>query len=631
MCLVCGNANFGRLWGRLSSKSTEGSGGAIEVTRRNLVASGFAAGALAACPQPTFAAPEKVTVFRNGRIYTVEEAQPWAQAVVVRDRRIVYVGDDAGAMKLAGRGAEVFDLDGRMMLPGFVESHWHLATVAFARGAWVNYDRTEDIYEALSQYAKSHPDEKFISGFGWMAAKFPETGPRKEPLDEIVPDRPVLLISNDFHNYWVNSKFLEMAGIDKNTPRDVVPGSSWFEKDPKTGEPTGFMSEPPALFATLEAFEKLGIQPYGLKAAAAAMEEWQPKLAGAGITTFFDAGFVLWPDQQHIGFGILLDLERRGKLLQRVVGSFYYNDAKMDPLPIIREYKRKYQTALVQANVLKLVADGAEYTRTAFYLQPYPGKPDWRGEPLLPPDVMNRVARAADAEGFDMHVHAVGDAAVRMTLDAFEAAAKANGPRDRRHTLCHAFLTAPEDIPRFQKLGVVANTQIQWGVPDVSQLRIRDILGEERWSRMYSFKSFVNSGAIVSFGTDALATGYKVVYKPLEAIQAGHTRQEPGKPDGPLQPPASERLSIAELIRGYTLNGAYQLRKEKEIGSIKVGKLADLVVLEQNLFEVAPHDIGKVKVELTMMDGRITHRDGLSPTTMKAKRGNRRSASRGRG
>ncbi|HMK88405.1 MAG TPA: amidohydrolase [Methylocystis sp.] len=629
MCLICGNANFGRMWGRLSSKQ-EQVGAPIEMTRRRLVATGIAAGALAAAPPPSFAAPEKITIFRNGRIYTVEDAQPWAQAVVVGGRRILYVGNDAGAMKFAGPGAEVFDLNGRMMLPGFVEAHWHLASVAFARGAWVNYDRTEEIYEALRQYAKAHPDEKIITGFGWMAAKFPETGPRKEPLDEIVPDRPVLLISNDFHNYWVNSKFLEMAGIDKNTPRDVVPGASWFEKDAKTGEPTGFMSEPPALFATLEAFEKRGIEPYGLRAAAAAMEEWQPRLAGAGITTFFDAGFVLWPDQQHNGFDILVDLERRGKLLQRVVGSFYYNDAKVDPLPIIREYKRKYQTALVQANVLKLVADGTEYTRTAFYLQSYAGKPDWRGEPLLPPDVMNRVARAADAEGIDMHVHAVGDAAVRMTLDAFEEAMKSNGPRDRRHTLCHAFLTAPEDIPRFHKLGVVANTQIQWGVPDVSQLRIRDILGEERWSRMYSFKSFVDAGATVSFGNDALATGYKVVYKPLEAIQAGHTRQEPGKPDGPLQPPSSERLSIAELIRGYTLNGAYQLRKEKEIGSIKTGKLADLVVLEQNLFDVPPHDIGKARVQLTMMDGRITHRDGLSPTTMKAKRASAQSPSRKR-
>jgi predicted amidohydrolase YtcJ len=630
MCLICGNANYGRMWGRLASKGSETPGAQIEMTRRQLVATGIAAGALAASPAPSLAAPEKNTVFRNGLIYTVEEAQPWAQAVVVRGRRIVYVGDDAGATKFAGPGADVFDLDGRMMLPGFVESHWHLATVAFARGAWVNYDRVEDVYEALRQYAKAHPDEKIISGFGWIAANFPATGPRKEPLDEIVPDRPVLLISNDFHNYWVNSKFLEMAGIDKNTPRDVVPGSSWFEKDPKTGEPTGFMSEPPALFVALEALEKHGIQPYGLKSAAAAMEEWQPKLAGAGITTFFDAGFVLWPDQQHNGFDILLDLERRGKLLQRVVGSFYYNDAKIDPLPIIRAYKKKYQTPLVQANVLKLVADGTELTRTAFYLQPYVGKPDWRGEPLIPVDVFNRVVRAADAEGLDMHVHAVGDAAVRMTLDAYEGAMKANGARDRRHTLCHAFLTAPEDIPRFKQLGVVANTQIQWGVPDASQLLIRDILGDERWNRMYAFKSFMNSGATVSFGADALATGYKVVYKPLEAIQAGHTRQEPGKPDGPIQPPANERLSIAELIRGYTLNGAYQLRKENEIGSIKVGKLADLVVLEQNLFDVAAHDIGKVKVRLTMMDGRITHRDGIEPVA-KTKPGGRKGSSRRRG
>ncbi|MGQ0681858.1 amidohydrolase [Bradyrhizobium sp.] len=576
-----------------------------------MIATAAAASVIGMPTSSAWAAPNHTTVFRGGRIYTVDDAQPWAEAVVTKGSRIVYVGDNAGAAKFMHRGAEVVDLDGRMLIPGFVEAHWHLSTSTFARGAWVNYERLDDVFDALRQYAASHPKEKIIQGFGWMVTNFPDTGPRKEPLDAIVPDRPVLLISNDFHNYWVNSKFLEMAGITQDTPRDVVPDSSWFEKDPKTGEPTGFLCEPPALFVALEALEKRGIQPYGLNLAIAAMEEWQHKLAGAGITTVFDAGFVIWPDQQHNGFDILTGLERRGKLLQRVVGSYYYNDPKIDPLPIIRGYKKKYRSGLVEANVLKLVVDGTELAHTSYYLEPYADRPNWHGEPLLPAEVLNRVVRAADAEGIDMHVHAAGDAAVRMTLDAFEAAAKTNGPRSRRHTICHAFLTAPSDILRFRQLGVVANTQIQWGVPDPYVLRTQTVLGDERGKRLWTFKSFIDQGVTVSFGTDALATGYKVVYKPLEAIQAGHTRQEPGKPEGPVLAPANERLSVAELIRGYTINGAYQLRKEKEIGSIQVGKLADLVVLEKNLFDVAPHDIGKVRVQFTMMNGRITHRSGV--------------------
>jgi hypothetical protein len=255
--------------------------------------------------------------------------------------------------------------------------------------------------------------------------------------------------------------------------------------------------------------------------------------------------------------------------------------------------------------------DGSESNRTAYYLEPYADRPDWRGEPLLPPEILNRFIREADAEGIDTHVHAVGDAAVRITLDAYEAAFKATSRADRRHTITHAFLTAPSDIARFKQLGVIANTQIQWGVPDPYQLRARAVLGEARWNQMYSFKSFMDAGVTVAFGTDGLATGYKVVFKPLEAIQAGHTRQEPGKPDGPIQPPISERLDIAQLIRGYTINGAYQMRLEDKIGSIKVGKLADLIVLDRNLFEVAPHEIGKVNVQLTMMDGRTTHRQGV--------------------
>lgn len=609
MCLVC-MTNFR---GFSTASATMPSTSPMKATRRQFVASGVAAGAaLMTGPSLSYAADDKVTIFHNGRIYTVEDGQPWAQAVVVKGQKIVFVGDNAGAMKFAGPGVEVFDLKNRMMMPGFVEAHWHLATTVFARGAWVNYDKIEDVYASVRNYAASHPNEKVITGFGWIVANFPATGPRKEDLDKIVPDRPVLLISNDFHTWWVNSKFLEIAGINKNSQLEIVPGSSWFEKDPNTGEPTGAIFEAPAIFSAIAVFEKnIGFQLFGPQAATAAMEEWQPKLAGAGITTVFDAGFVIWPDQQQIGFEILLDLERRGKLLQRVVGSYFYTDPNLDPLPLIQDLKKKYQTPLVQAQILKFLSDGTEPTRTAFYLEPYADKPDSRGKPLIPPDKLKQMCIAADKAGVDLHIHSVGDAAVRMVLDIYEDAIKTNGPKDRRHTICHAFLTSPADIPRFGKLGVIANTQIQWGVPDPSQMLIRGILGEERWSRMYSFKSFIKAGATVSFGVDALATGYKVVYKPLEAIQAGHTRQEPGKPNGPLQPPASECLSIAELIRGYTLNGAYQLRKENEIGSIKVGKLADLIVLEKNLFDVAPHDIGNVKVQLTMLNGQVTHRDGV--------------------
>ncbi|MGJ4881833.1 amidohydrolase [Bradyrhizobium sp. HKCCYLRH1065] len=603
MCIACGSA-IGSLF---AASKPEGGG----LTRRQMVATTAAAAAFAAAGSaPAFAAPNRTTVFRGGRVYTVEDSQPWAAAVVVKGDKIVYVGDDAGAMKFAGRGAEVIDLKGRMLMPGFVEAHWHLCTLAFARGAWVNEEDPERISEILRDYAKTHSDEKFILGFGWIAGAFPASGPRKEPLDAIFPDRPVLLVSCDLHSYWVNSKLLEMAGITKDTPRDVVPGSSWYEKDPN-GEPTGFISEVPALFAVLKTLEKHGIEPFGLKSAAAAIEEWQPKLAAAGITTLFDAGFSAWPTEQHHGFDMLVDLESRGKLLQRVIGSLYHNDPNVDPLPIIRAYRKRYRTPLVKAEVLKLIVDGTELSRTAYLLDPYAGRQDWRGEPLLPSPVMNRILREAHAEGIDTHLHAVGDAAVRMSLDGYEAAFGRQGPGNRRHTICHAFLTAPSDIARFRKLGLIANTQIQWGVPDTSQRRIREIYGEERWSRMYSFKTFIDQGVTVSFGMDALATGSKVVVKPLEAVQAGHTRQEPGKPDGLVHPPAAERLSLPQLIRGYTINGAYQMRMEDKIGSIKVGKLADLIVLEKNLFDVGPHEIGKVNVQLTMMNGRITHRDRL--------------------
>ncbi|WP_084545549.1 amidohydrolase [Cupriavidus malaysiensis] len=618
MCFACVNLSLVPLLNVDPDSEAELDGQPLQLSRRRAIAFGLStvAGTLLGVPYRANAADQSqndtITIFRNGKIYTVEQSQPWAEAVVVKGEHIVYVGDNQGATQFSGTTATVIDLEGRMMLPGFIESHSHLSTFGFAAGAWVNHEDPEEIYAAIREYAKSHPDQQLISGFGWMASNFPATGPKKEALDAIVADRPVLLISNDLHNYWANSKFLEMAGITKDTPRDVVPGQSWYEKDDRTGEPTGFISEVPALFSALGKLKREhGIDFLPTESVASAIEDWQLRLASAGITTVFDAGFVLWPDSQHIGYEIFQSIERRGKLRHRVIGSYYHNNPDVDPFPILRKHRQRYQSKLVQASVLKLLADGTELTRTAYYLQPYANQPDWRGEPIFPQATLDRLIREADAEGIDTHIHCTGDAAVRMSLDAIEAAQNTRTGKGSRHTICHAFLTDPADIPRFKKLGVVANTQIQWGVYDPYQLKVRDILGEERWHRMYSFKSFFKAGATVSLGTDALATGYKVVYKPLEVIQSGMTRQTVGREDGPFLPPATERLSLAELIHGYTINGAYQLRREHELGSIKAGKLADLIVLERNLFEVSTQEVSKVKIQLTMMNGGITHRDGV--------------------
>ena len=267
----------------------------------------------------------------------------------------------------------------------------------------------------------------------------------------------------------------------------------------------------------------------------------------------------------------------------------------------------------MQARILKILADGTEGGYTAVLLAPYADKPDTRGTPPFSQPQLDALVREADAAGVDIHVHCDGDGCTRMMLDAIEAATHANPPRDRRHTICHLVTLDPADLPRFARLGVIAQVGVNWATADPdSNGTLLARLGHERHSHnVYRARSLVESGARTTFGTDWAAAGYFSTFKPLDVIQIGMTRQLLNKPDGPVLAPANERLTLPQLIKGYTLDAAYQLRLEKQVGSIEVGKLADLIVLDKNLFDTKPHDIHKVKVQATMMNGRFTHESGL--------------------
>jgi predicted amidohydrolase YtcJ len=227
----------------------------------------------------------------------------------------------------------------------------------------------------------------------------------------------------------------------------------------------------------------------------------------------------------------------------------------------------------------------------------------------MPVETFKNYLLEADLQDIDVMVHAIGDAAVRTALDGFELVNRTNPARDRRHVITHAFLTHPDDIPRFRRAGVMANTQLQWGVVDAYTKQMQEIYGMKRWSEMYKFRTFIEEGVIVSTGMDGLACQCRCQHKPLEHIESGRTRQLAGEPDAPVFPDIAERLSIPQLIAAYTINGAYQLGMEHEVGSLTVGKRADLVILEDDLFEVDLHKIGSINVGLTMMDGKITHKN----------------------
>ena len=545
-------------------------------------------------------------VLMGGKVYTVNEKQPWVEAVAVRGKKIVSVGSNVDVKKHVGDKTKVIDLDGKMLLPGFIESHIHpVAGALVTPGVDLQYDSVDEVLKAVRQYAVSNPDIDLIRGFGWRYALFPPTGPTRKMLDEIAPDRPVFLYAIDGHAAWANSKALEMAGITRDTP-DPQPGFSSYERDPNTKEATGYLIEVPA---ALNVLTKL--QPQDKQTVAAAFDNLMPEFAAAGITTAFDAG--IQGISADDGFGIYFDMEKKGKLLMRIVGSFYHNNPRIDPLPMIKSYCRRFQSELVQASILKINIDGGDAQHTGAYLLPYADKPITRGDSIFTAQQLNDIVIRADAAGIDVHYHSFGDRAVRLGLDAIEAAIKTNPKRDRRHTTGHTMYIHDDDVPRFAELGVLANFSANWATPDSANLDIAvtRLGGRVVHTEFMRMRSIIDAGGRVCFGTDYPAAGYYSTYKPLETIQIAITRKMlHGEGLAPVMPPADETLTLEQALVAQTLNCAYMLHMEDKIGSIEVGKLADLVVLEKNLFDVDPMDISEVKVSMTMMNGKVTHQDG---------------------
>ena len=546
-------------------------------------------------------------VFTGGKVYTVNKEQPWAEAVAIQGKKIIFVGSTSDAKRHIGEQTKVVDLDGKMMLPGFVDSHFHPVVGAVVTpGANLQYNSVDEVLKAVKQQADANPDSDLIRGFGWRYASFPATGPTKQMLDEIVSDRPVFLFAIDGHGAWVNSKALNKAGISKDTP-DPQPGFSKYQRDPKTGEPTGYLVEVPAVISVLSK-----LQPLNKNSIAVALDDLMPKFAAAGITAVFDAGIMGISTED--GFGIYFDMEKRGKLTMRIVGSFYHNNPRIDPLPIIKAYRKSLQSELVQCQVLKVNVDGGDAQHTGAYLQPYADKPDTAGTPIFTPKQLNDIVVRADAAGIDVHYHSFGDRATRMSLDSIEAAIKANPKRDRRHALGHSMYVHDDDIPRFAQLNAIAQFAVQWATPDSANLKLAvERLGERVvYTEMIRPRSVLDAGGKVTFGTDWPVAGYYSTYKPLEMIQVALTRKMlNGKGLAPVLPPQDEIVTLPEAIEATTLTCAYQIRLEDKVGSIEVGKLADLVVLEKNLFDVEPMEISKVKVLMTMMNGEVTYRNGL--------------------
>ncbi len=536
-------------------------------------------------------------VLKGGAVYTVDAMRSWARAVAVRDGRITYVGSDEGVQPHIGAGTKVIDLKDRMVLPGFQDIHIHPIWGGIQALACdlSGLETQEQYVEAVAQYAAKNPHEPWILGGGWSMSVFQPGGiTDRRLLDAVVPDRPVFLTSADGHTSWANSKALEIAGITNGTPD---PAGGRIDRDPATGEAIGSLQEfagdlvrehVPAY--TPEALVK------GLKYALAMVN-------GYGITAFQDAGV----DFEGLnGLEAYRQLDESGELTARVVASLWWDkNTGEEQIPSFIERRERYTKGRLSATTVKIMQDGVMENHTAALLEPYAGKPGVTGFPMVDPQKLKQYVTRLDEEGFQVHFHAIGDGAIRQSLDAVEAARKKNGNRGNRHHISHIQLFHPTDIPRFRELDVVANFQPLWALADeyITDMTI-PFLGPERSRWLYPIGSLVDSGAVVAFGSDwSVSTA-----NPFEEIEVALTRMGPkGETTEPFLP--EERIDLPTALAAFTINAAYVNSLEKETGSIEIGKFADLIVVDRNLFSIEPSEISESKVLLTLLEGAPVHGD----------------------
>jgi predicted amidohydrolase YtcJ len=531
-------------------------------------------------------------VLRHGAIYPLAGDTLTVEALAIRNGRIVYAGPDAGARSFIGDRTTQLELDGRMVLPGFHDIHIHpVSGIGLAEPVLADLDTPEEILDSVRRYAASHPDLVWIRGAGWQLPVFPDANPRKELLDEAVPDRPVFLRAADGHSAWVNSRALDVAGVTAATP-DPVNGR--IERDPATGEPTGTLREsamdlvsrqlPPRTQAEVEA---------GIRRALAMANRF-------GITSVHEA---------NAGPELLrayASLDSANQLTARVVAAME-TDPKAGPAQVdsLRAWRGRYRGArYFSPSAAKIFADGVIEAKTAALLEPYAGGTD-RGEANLSPGALDSLVAAIDAAGLQVHVHAIGDRAVRMTLDAMERARQHNGPRDARPIIVHLELIDPADIPRFARLGVIPSFQPLWAYADEYITRLTEpVLGPTRSRWLYPIGSLARSGARMAAGSDWSVSSMN----PLEAIQVAVTRRAPDTTAGQAWIP-EETVDLRTMLTAYTMGGAFASREEGSNGSLEPGKAADLIVLDQNLYRIPPTRIHQVKVLMTLLEGREVFRD----------------------
>jgi len=543
------------------------------------------------------------TVYTNGKIYTVNEDQPWAEAVAIKDGRFVYVGNDAGVTQFIGPSTQKAELAGRLVIPGIVDGHAHPEYNGVERfGTTLPETNPEDFLKAVQVYSESHPGEDMIRLCCWANNWYVsgKEGPHKEVLDAVVPNRPVWINATVWHSAWLNSKALEKIGVDNDTP-DPRAGVAVYARD-ESGELTGWVKEGAAWQHFAEQF------PVDVEVHQKSMVAFLDTLSEHGVTTVYDGGNFGYDDQVY---SFLSQLDKNGQLPLRYEGTYqiFLPERRFGAVAEMRRLQKQYGSPRLQFNTIKLFMDGINENRTGAMLKAYSDNPDYVGNTMLSVEELRDFLVELHEEKFDLHIHIIGDMAARRVLDGVEAAQQQVGDSFYpRVTVAHIEFTDPADLERFAKLGIIANFTPWWHGVDIDSV-VAPAVGPERMSRTYIAKPLFDAGALVTFSSDDWDRPQMLT--PFLGMQVGHNRQYPkewladGDDGSAYRLPQSEKLDLELMIRGYTINGAHQFRLENDIGSIEVGKIADLVVLDDNLFDMDRYEIWKIKPSAVIMEGKL--------------------------
>ncbi|RWR10063.1 amidohydrolase family protein [Siminovitchia fortis] len=527
-------------------------------------------------------------IIQSDAVFTGLKDQPERLAIAIKENKIINIDTPETMKKHAGDGTRIIDAGDKLVMPGFFDSHIHIMAGSLFNFYAVPLSEAvsaEDAGEKVKAYANEHPDAPWIVGVGWDHTAWGDKDfPDRYVLDRFVPDRPVFLIQAEGHYGWVNSKAIETAGITKDTEN---PDYGIVYKD-ENGEPTGILIESAMSLVGKYAYDFSEEQRRDM------VQLFLDHAASLGVTSVNDL-YLSRAHEQLEGYSVFKEFDEKDELNVRI---HLYPPLNGD-LEKAKEFKETFTSPKLKMAGLKQFIDGVVTGYTAYMLDPYKDKPETRGEIGFPEEQLQEWVTAADKEGYQIKFHTIGDGAVRLGLDLYKNAQKANGKRDSRHTLEHIEIVSPQDIPRFKELGVMPSVQ-PYHMALMPRESHTERVDEEKFPYLYPNATFFNEGNVMPYSSD-----YPIIpLNPMLGLYHAVTRKDYTLEDTWNE---QEKISLSQALKAYTYGSAYSVFRESEIGTLEEGKLADIVILDRNLFDVPEKEILDTKAELTIVDGKVVY------------------------